>query len=203
MSLIHVHYFVDGRFGTVDIHISGTRRYDAKVPDSNQFAMTVNNLKKVPIGKRTYNTKTKVWTMDSGYWNQVLPFYVAGAGHLYELVSYKFESDWLAFIAGEVELKNGKPKIDPNAPDHVKAQGFFRNFNQVIEATASSKTDKEVLASLIGVSSLSELDGANTKALKTIYRATAIRLHPDKNNGDGEKMALFTQLWGIYVQPRA
>ncbi len=203
MSDVYVHYFVDGRYGTVDLHFSGSKQYHAPIRNTAMFTITVDQIKKIPTGKRNYDKVSFVWTLDSDYWDKVFPFFQTGQGHIYELISYKFESDWQAFLAGLVELpENGKKKIDINAPDHIKAQSFFNNFNQVIEATASAKTDKEVLAQLLGISSLKELDGANPKALKTIYRDTAIRLHPDKNNGDHHQMATFTQLWGIYVQPK-
>ena len=122
---------------------------------------------------------------------------------IYGMVSYATKAQWQAFIAGKVSSVSpgGIPTADMS--DAEKAAQFFGTaaFNSAVYATATVNNDREELLSLLGLSSWSQFDSmlSDKSATKKLYRSAAIRLHPDKNNGDGNKMSKLNELWGIYA----
>jgi hypothetical protein len=161
--------------------------------DSGKMNAAVTMIKTVPSGKRKYDPTNKIWYVDNEYWNPIYKFFGAGP-EAYELVSH-LDDEWDAFLAGS------NKSVDhswTNVPENVAAKNFFHNFNSAIEKLADNKSDKQVLASLLGLTTFDEIP-SDKAAAKKLYRTAALRLHPDKNGGDGSKMATLNELWGEYV----
>lgn len=207
MSDLVVHYFPDISSGLVYVHFSGSKNQygvcTANVFTANKqvFKLAVDVAKQIPTGKRDYNPHTEVWTFDAQYFNNNLKPFFEKAPQWFEFCPYSNLLAWRIFI-GEIKSEDTKPVINPSDPDHVKAANFFHNFNTVVEQAVNTQGDKKTLVALTGVSDYSVIDRADAATLKKLYRATAIKLHPDKNGGNHSDMSTFTQLWGIYVQPR-
>lgn len=200
MAIIVVHYYEDATNNLVHMHLSGSVSYHTKINDANAFQLAIDAAKQIPAGKRNYDPKTFVWTFDEGYfYKNLLPFYQK-APMWFSFYDYDSLLNWEKFLG--IFKEEEKPRINPQDPDHVKAAGFFHNFNTVVEQAVNTQGDKKTLAELLQVSDYSLIDRSDSVALKKMYRSAAMRLHPDRNNGDGSKMATLTQLWGIYVQPR-
>lgn len=202
MSEMAVHYYADPNTGVVYMHFSGSlNKFNSKVIDKNVFTLATDAVKQLPHGKRSWDNDKKIWILDASYFfDRLLPFYQK-APTWFEIIDYPNLNAWRIFI--EEIQPEGKKVISASDPDHVKAAGFFNNFNVVVEQAVNTRDDRKTLVELTGVSDFSDIDRADPVALKKLYRATAIKLHPDKNGGDHSRMSTFTQLWGIYVQPRS
>lgn len=200
MAEMVVHYYDDTIVGVTEIHFSGSHAYHVRIFDSKVFQLAKDAASQIPVGKRNYDPVNFVWTLDGAYFNnKLLPFY-SKAPMWFELKPYPTRIDWYIFL--RLLKPDTKPRIKATDPDHVKAANFFNNFNVVVEQAVNTRGDKDTLVALTGVSDFSVIDRADSVTLKKLYRATAIRLHPDKNGGNHSDMSTFTQLWGIYVQPR-
>lgn len=193
MAQVYIHYCVDP-FGITAVLLSG----DANKPSGGfmpklVFNAAINTIKMIPGGKRRYDPSQKIWYIDNEYWQPVQAFFAAGAP-AYKLVPYANEDAWEAFLTGSARVK-----VDwSSAKDNVAAQSFFNNFNSVVERIADDKSDKQTLAELLGLASFEQIPSDKALA-KKLYRAAAIKLHPDKNSGDGSKMSTLNELWGQYV----
>ena len=204
MASVYVHYCVDP-FGVTDLHFSGSRnRSRASITVKEHFNLAVTGISQIPAGKKKWDVDAKIWHIDSEYWFKIKAFFDAASVPsaqmpipMFELCPYQTPAMFQAFMNDDGTVAASAA----NAPDNVKAQSFFNNFNQAIERTAVARSDKDNLASLLGLASLREIDGLDSKALKTLYRSAAMRVHPDRNNGDGSKMTELNALWRVYVQP--
>jgi hypothetical protein len=195
MAKVYVHYAVD-RGGITYLHFSGSQSLPFQpIRDSAIFALAVSVVKQIPHLKRAWNETAKTWEIDSEFWAVKREFYVLGepSGN-FKLVAYTVED----FENWRDGVTQAKPDFK-SMPENKAAQGFFNNFNQVIEKVAVAKSDREMLVELLGFSSWVELDRTDRITLRKRYKQAAMKLHPDRNNGDGSKMATLNQLWGAYV----
>jgi hypothetical protein len=196
MASVYVHYCVDP-FGLADIHFSGERDApNRSIKDKNAFNAAVTGMGQIPSGKKRWDATAKVWHIDSEYWQKIMLFYVNGAP-LFEMVPYPTPAMFEQFM---LDAPKPAPGTFRNQPDNVAAQGFFNNFNQVIEKVAVAKSDKDMLAELLALPSYDAIPRDKATAQK-LYKQAAMRWHPDRNNGDGSRMASLNQLWGAYVKP--
>ena len=199
MPSVYVHYCVDPH-GVTTLHFSGSdTRPNQRMTNQQNFSLAVSAINQIPSGKRRWDATDKLWMIDSEYWNKIKLFFEAGH-QIFKMVPYTLSSTFDSFMADEAfnSIKNGTAYA--NKPDNVAAQSFFNNFNAVVEKVAVTKTDKEMLAELLAITSYDAIPRDKSAALK-LYRQAALRLHPDRNNGDGSKMSSLTQLWREYVQP--
>ncbi len=76
-----------------------------------------------------------------------------------------------------------------------KTESFDEFFtqNQIVETKARDKKELLKLFATLTESPIS--DNASIIGLKPIYRKAALRLHPDRNNGDGSKMSELNSIW--------
>jgi hypothetical protein len=203
MASVYVHYCVDP-FGVTDLHFSGSRsNARAQIYKKDHFNLAVTGIAQIPSGKKKWEVDEKIWHIDSEYWFKIKNFFDVASTPtpempipIFELCPYSTPAMFRAFMLGTKPDATGTVQ-----PDNIRAQSFFNNFNQAIERTAVAKSDKDMLAELLGLKSLREIDGLDSKALKTLYRSAAIKWHPDRNAGDGSKMTDLNALWRTYVQP--
>lgn len=159
--------------------------------------LCVNLLKQVPLAERDFNDKTKVWTI-IGFRGKVVitnleSMCIQGLFPNSEVKKIKDLEDKAARGAlDEIEREDPAKKF--------KQEEFF--YNPVGEADSGLTPAKlcERLAPLLSLT-IAELSSASMdeKTLKKHYRVAALKLHPDRNNGDGTKMSELNMLWGIYT----
>jgi len=71
----------------------------------------------------------------------------------------------------------------------VDVRDFF--YQQVPVAATPTLTKEQVAAKLRLILGTDTVD-------KSSYRRAALRLHPDRNNGDGKPMSELNMLWQVY-----
>ncbi|MDR3392473.1 MAG: hypothetical protein P4L77_12150 [Sulfuriferula sp.] len=141
-------------------------------------------MKQPPAAKRSCDMKTYVWTYLDDWGVKTLKMMEQVTAPLggVKLV----EVDDLAYIASCLRFDLSK-KRTPEKP-----QDFFYNYGKPIATpTMTKETIKSKLLTLLEVSDSSQID-------KKSYRRAALRLHPDRNNGDGSRMSELNMLWGLY-----
>lgn len=204
MPHLYVHYFVDSVNGLAKIHFSASQ-HKAKVFVKNKmmFTLAVTGMQQIPSGDKLWDAPNATWNIRSDVWVVLMPYYTC-APEIYGMIPYSTKAQWTNFISGKVAFTE---TFDANGysyamSDAEKAAQFFGTaaFNQAVYVTASVNSDREELLSLLGLNTWGQFDSllSDKVALKKIYRAAAIKLHPDKNNGDGSKMSKLNELWGIY-----
>jgi hypothetical protein len=190
---MYVHTCVDS-YGITQVLFSASRESMQGFIPKHIFDTALSAIKSIPAGKRRYDPDTKIWYVDNEYWQNLREFFVKGS-MLYTLVEHRDDDDFQYVITG---IK--KAAATWSGPDNKAAKDFFRNFNNVVVKIADNRTDKQILAELLGLQSFDNIP-SDKNAAKKLYRAAAIKLHPDKNMGDGSKMSQLNSLWGQYVQP--
>jgi hypothetical protein len=162
--------------------------------DKINLGMILSLLKSVPLENRDFNDITKIWTI---------------LGPKGKVVIAQLESMILQGLFSNVEIrriqdleeKALKGWLNRNRAD-TKEQKFSTEdffYSPVASPQLSGVALAEKLAPLL---SLSPSDLAskemNEKTLKKHYLRAALRLHPDRNNGDNSMMSELNMLWGIY-----
>lgn len=192
MSAMYVHTCVDA-FGVTQVFFSGSSINTSGFMPKPAFNAALTAVKTIPSGKRKYDPDTKIWYIDNEYWQQMRQFFIAGS-QLFTLVEHPDEDSFNCVLTGQPKTK---PSWNGPAPDAAK--NFYHNFNNVITRIADNKSDKQLLAELLQIQSFDHIPSDKTLANK-LYRAAAMRLHPDRNNGDGSKMSELNRIWREYVK---
>lgn len=188
---VYVHYFVNAAFGIVQIHFSASgSKHGGYINNKTLFDLAVAGMQTIPSKDKQWDTERKVWSIHSDVWANLMPYYSV-APEIYEMISYNSRAGWESFITGIPQnLQN----------DGQAASDFFgaQAFNNAVFQTATLANDKDEFVTLLSLSSWSQFDSMDAATAKKQYRKAAIALHPDKNGGDGSKMARLNQLWSIY-----
>src|SRR6516164_2538993 len=143
--------------------------------DKMNLELMTRLFKTPPIGVRSFNDKTKVWS------------YLGDAGmHLMETVQEFFQKLNVRIQFYEIEdLENSIGHISLNKAKKIDPSQFF--YNRAVPTTQDiTKEFAERKLKEIGV-----ID-------KKSYRQAALRLHPDRNGGDGKAMSELNMYWGVF-----
>lgn len=203
MPHLYVHYFVDGVNGLAKIHFSASQfKANAHIKNKTMFTLAVTGMQQIPSGDKMWDAPNKTWNIRSDVWITLMPYYTI-PHEIYGMVPYSTKAQWQNFISGKVAFEainnNGSTS---SMSDAEKAASFFGTaaFNSAVYQTATVNNDREELLSLLGLNSWGQFDSllSDKASAKKIYRAAAIKYHPDKNNGDGSKMSKLNELWGVY-----
>ena len=170
------------------------KRSDKKEWASLEFICSL--LKQVKLEERDFNEKTKIWTI---------------LGFKGNVIKTNLESMCLQGLFGKysevVKIEDLEDKAARGALNEVKSkekkysqEDFFYNPNAISSSTAlTGQALVQKLAPLLSLSSSELTDIKDDKILKKHYRVAALKLHPDRNNGDGSKMSELNMLWSIYT----
>ena len=155
--------------------------------DKVQFEIMKKLLKSPPIAVRTYSDETHMWS----YLGQEGFFLLKTLKEAFDkLPQMKIEFR----EAKDLEEAVRRGSISHDKQSKFNAENFYYNrFAAVAELTKDTAAPK--LALIFGCKVEALEDSA---AAKKYYRANALRLHPDRNGGDGSKMSELNMLWRIY-----
>ncbi len=158
--------------------------------EKTKFNLCVEILKWPPVAFRMYETKTYVWSFLNEYGEQVLEKLRAIMKPFGGLIEYPVED-----LANQVL----QGRIDFSVRKKMRPEDFFYNTAPQGAAALTREQIREKLAALFQTNTahLNSID-ADKNALKKLYRTAAMRLHPDRNNGDGSKMSDLNMYWGLY-----
>jgi len=142
--------------------------------DKMNLELMTRLFKTPPIGVRSFNDKTKVWS------------YLGDAGmHLMETVQEFFQKLNVRISFYEIEdLENSIGHISLNKAKKIDPSQFF--YNRAVPTT--QEITKE-----LAERKLKEIGVIDKKS----YRQAALRLHPDRNGGDGKAMSELNMYWGV------
>ena len=143
--------------------------------DKMNLELMTRLFKTPPIGVRSFNDKTKVWS------------YLGDAGmHLMETVQEFFQKLNVRISFYEIEdLENSIGHISLNKAKKIDPSQFF--YNRAVPTT--QEITKE-----LAERKLKEIGVIDKKS----YRQAALRLHPDRNGGDGKAMSELNMYWGVF-----
>lgn len=152
------------------------------------FGMCKTILKFPPVASRSYDDTTKLWSYMEDWGAQVLEKIKATCSSLGTLEFLEVEDIATAVASGYINWYARKTRVP-------KPEDFFYNTSAPSNTQALSKEQlAQKLTQLLEVSTLPTEAGA----LKKLYRQAAMRLHPDRNNGNGSKMSELNMYWGLY-----
>jgi len=170
-----------------------------KNPTEKSIQAIISSIfKQVELKSRVYDDSTKIWTF---------------LGHYGKVIITNLESMATQGLLPNTtikEIQDLEPKVvigrlnartDPKENDKkYSVEDFFHNSVSSGSSELSGHALITRLAPLLSLS-IDELskESDNSK-LKRIYRQAALRLHPDRNNGDGSKMSELNMLWNIFMQ---
>lgn len=198
---VFVHYFVDSVNGLAKIHFSGSRsKHGMFVKNKTMFSLALTGMQTIPSKDKLWDDAAKTWNVHSSVWHTLMPYYSC-APEIYEMVPYVTRMSWGNFVKGVTHTVTDSSGYSSQT-DAEAAANFFgtQAFNHAVYATATVNSDREELVSLLGLNSWGEFDSLlrSNGAAKKLYRSAAMRLHPDRNNGDGSRMSKLNELWSIY-----
>lgn len=148
-------------------------------------------LKDPPINVRSYNNDLKLWT------------YIGDAGyHLMEVLQEAFSKLRMQLEFRECEkleenLQNGS--IPEKASKKFDAANFFYNKAGIAQSSEISKPQAIAKLAIFFDLDVEDMGKLHPKDAKKLYREAALKLHPDRNGGDGSKMSELNMYWRVYV----
>ena len=192
MYLLYEHHFsADGAILGTDMCMSsyfpGRKGINWKSPeDKAVFEYSKIVFKNVHIAQRAYDDKSNVWS-----------FLGLEGKKVYEtLINSPIVRVGLKFERVELLLEQATDGyIKKPTASSWNANDFF--YNSQGTPVGIVLTKETLAAKLAPLLLLPEADllTANIAALKKPYRAAALRLHPDRNSGDGSAMSELNSLW--------
>lgn len=135
-------------------------------------------LKWPPIAKRSMNERNWCWTYFDDWGEQVIDRLKEVTRIISEIQCIEVEDLAAQAMNHKVSLKK-----------RVDVRDFF--YQQVPVAATPTLTKEQVAAKLRLILGTDTVD-------KSSYRRAALRLHPDRNNGDGKPMSELNMLWQVY-----
>lgn len=207
---VHIYYEVfphtkpDKSDLVTEVVISGNGR-DTSINWKNKAEKAIIDLcthlfKQVQINSWTFDVNTKIWTF-IGFSGEAI---ITGLesmrtqGLLTGVTISKIEDLSAKVAIGRLDKKSLKPIQSTDDELKFKEEDFF--YSAPIDQGLVGKALLEKIAPLL----LVEVDYLTNEnddlKLKKLYRSAALRLHPDRNNGDGSKMSELNMLWNIFMQ---
>lgn len=151
--------------------------------------------KQVPIAERLHDENTKIWTF-FGFRGDVILTGIESMITQGILTSFEVkEIEELQEKVERSELNRVARNMDEKK---YKDEDFFYAHAVTTTQVISGEALLEKLAPLLDIS-VDELKVGDNIALKKTFRRAALKLHPDRNNGDGSKMSELNMLWNIFM----
>lgn len=155
--------------------------------ENTHFELCKRILKSPPTGQRSYDDASKVWSYLGSYGELV----IADMKKILESIGGKLneievEDLQQQCLNGHIDLTRKRRNIRP--------EDFFYNTTPQGAAALTKEQLAVKLSTIMGVQALP----GETSALKKLYRQAAMRLHPDRNNGDGTQMSDLNMYWRLY-----
>ena len=158
--------------------------------DNMIFELCKTILKQPPIAFRSYDEQSKVWTYLRNWGSIVIDKIKEVTCPIGEIKCIEVKDLSAQDLNNRVDLTGKRAKMN--------ADEFFYNHGTV-QSTPVMTRDMliEKLASLLETTP-EFLKSVQNGELKKLYRRAALRLHPDRNNGDGKQMSELNSLWSVY-----
>jgi hypothetical protein len=166
--------------------------------DKQATEFIIFNFKQIPISNRMMDDKTKIWSVIGATGDIMLAHFESFVtqGILKRVIIVEIKDNLQERLeAGRLD-KPLRKQVDELK---FKEEDFF----YAAPAQDSGYSRNEVarrLSSLIGIDEIKLEYLLQEGELKSHYRKAALRLHPDRNNGDGSKMSELNMLWSIFNQ---
>lgn len=149
------------------------------------FELAKAILKMPPIGARSYDINTNIWSYNAPYGEQVL-------AKLPEVT--KAISAIECLEVPDLQTQKAADHIDWSTKSKPKlsAKEFF--YNHGVPTALAAETKEQIANKLMVLMEIKPCELIDKRA----YRLAALRLHPDRNNGDGTKMSELNMYWRLY-----
>ena len=151
-----------------------------------KFKLCVPILKSPSSTVRGFDEQTKVWTYTGEYGISVLKSLAAVCANFGGIGEIEVED--LA-----EQCKQGRIRLDRKRAKAPSAEEFFYNHG-IPAAGGQTMTKEQITVKLTALLEVSDAGAIDKRA----YRQAAMRLHPDRNNGDGSRMSELNMLWGMW-----
>lgn len=145
------------------------------------FKLCVPILKQPPSTVRSFDEATKVWSYTGTTGEAVLNGLKAVCASLGGITPVEVEDL-------TEQCRSGRIRLDKKRAKPLGAEEFF--YNHGVASSSPTLTKEQILEKLSNI--------LGPEVTKSAYRKAALRLHPDRNNGDGSRMSELNMLWGLY-----
>jgi hypothetical protein len=195
----YIFFLFSSRDEYLDIHYPGKDFEAVKI-----FIATVKQM--IPTSKRNYDPATKIWMIEKKDFDTLQTMF-GGTNTLYDFKTVTDVTDWHAHSkdiyaklkrlqAAQAAAWNKFTDKQIPIPEPEKPEDFFHSFKEQPLNTSTSKlTIDQLIDRLYNVAGI---DSFQKEFTKSDYRRAALKLHPDRNNGDGSRMAELNMLWEEY-----
>lgn len=155
------------------------------------FTVAVPVMKMPPVASRVYDDTTKLWTYLPPYGEQVLQKLQEITKALGGVTLKEIED-----LAEDAKVN----VISTKRTTKKSAEKFFYNGTNAPAQSTPAFTKEQLALKLCAIFEISaaEMNKLSAEDGKRLYRRAALRLHPDRNNGDGSKMSELNMLWGVW-----
>lgn len=204
MAKVFLHVYVDGRNGLTKIALcGGTRSITQKIVDRKIFDLAITAIKQIPPHQRMWVPSDKWWVVDNAAWSILKPFFES-APEIYHITLYSDYQVYYHFV------RNLPPPYTNNSDQYIgsyvgstdaeSAVNFFgqQAFESTIAVQVETNTERKIFLDLMNLSSWQDFLKLDSVSAKKLYRAAALKCHPDRNNGDGSKMSVLNAIWSVY-----
>lgn len=170
-------------------HGNGTLKIDFfSNTEEMLFELAKSILKYPPVAMRSYDGRNNVWAYFEDWGEQVLQKLSTVLTSLGPFRQLEVENLAAQAMNHHVSFAR-KPQVRP--------EDFFYSQAAPAPSALTKETVLKKLSLLLQIDTAT-LATAEPGALKKLYRTAALRLHPDRNNGNGAAMSELNMLWSVY-----
>lgn len=150
------------------------------------FTIVAETLKTEPIASRSYDSKSHTWTFLGS----------AGPSVIKKLKAIILTTNLIALkeIENFIEIENDQSSFIPRIAKET-VEDFFYNAPAALPRESAAEKLQKLLC--IDAEALKRTD---KQSLRKLYLKTALKLHPDRNNGDGSMMSELNAAWQEFNQ---
>lgn len=189
------HKDADGKIALTELRLSSHKtkwRIDFfNTTEEAVFKLAKIALKIVKPERRSYDDAVKVWTYFDNAWEPTFNALKACGVSMGLPAPVLIEVEDLQWLCTQsmFDLNNKRTQVKP--------EDFFYEQAPSQSKAIDPAVVRAKLAALFTITE-SDLIAADTAALKRLYRQAALRLHPDRNGGDGSMMSELNMYWGLF-----
>lgn len=133
----------------------------------------------IPASDRSWNPDEKAWYIGAKYFDGM---YKLLEGKGYQITVFSKE-DFVKFKEEQAKLFEEQQRAAKQMRNMISVTDEWNKFKVLVTEAGFS------------IPTATTIENCDSELAKTLYRKTSLKFHPDRNNGDGRKMAELNVVW--------